>query len=370
VGNIRLSYAKNAATNEIDVVDRNDYYPFGLSFYQGAEFSVTGSPLNYKFGGKELQESGMYDFGARNYMPDVGRWFGADPLAELAPDLSPYRYAFNNPISFTDPTGMYEGDGGGDWDEENDRDERDYGRDMDKGPSLLSFAWSEDARNNEDSDINIFEKSVLILLNLINGDFRVNFDAINIRSGGDGNEGNDFGQDMSQENSSNDMMNYAYPDQTKPNSQQQKAAWDTNGDGKLQKSEADQWYLHGNGVTINVDNSKIDWSGLKMPVSGSPQFAISTTDAFISLPWETASTYGGTSFERINPTTAIVKDQPYHYNLRPNNSLQNVVRNFMNEAGKPGGTNYGGQHGNTKGTKEGKPFMIHYLNPTIKFNSK
>jgi RHS repeat-associated protein len=69
---------------------------------------VNGSPLNYKFGGKELQETGMYDFGARNYMPDVGRWFNSDPMAELSPDLSPYRYAFNNPISFTDPDGMYE----------------------------------------------------------------------------------------------------------------------------------------------------------------------------------------------------------------------------------------------------------------------
>jgi len=61
-----VSYARNTTTNEIEVVDRNDYYPFGLSFHQGAEFSVKGSPLNYKFGGKELQESGMYDFGARN----------------------------------------------------------------------------------------------------------------------------------------------------------------------------------------------------------------------------------------------------------------------------------------------------------------
>lgn len=31
-----------------------------------------------------------------------------DPLASKAPGLTPYRYAFNNPISVTDPTGMFE----------------------------------------------------------------------------------------------------------------------------------------------------------------------------------------------------------------------------------------------------------------------
>jgi len=149
---------------------------------------------------------------------------------------------------------MYEGDGGGDWDEENDRPERDYSRDMDKGPSLLSFAWSEDARNNEDSDINIFEKTILVMLDIINGDFIISSD---LTSGGDGRSEFDFGQDMSQENSSNDMMNDAYPDQDKPN-QQQRAAWDTNGDGKITVSEANNWYRNGNGQAITVDASKID----------------------------------------------------------------------------------------------------------------
>ena len=40
--------------------------------------------------------------------PALGRWHVADPMAEMAPGLTPYRYAFNNPISVTDPTGMYE----------------------------------------------------------------------------------------------------------------------------------------------------------------------------------------------------------------------------------------------------------------------
>lgn len=33
-----------------------------------------------------------------------------DPLAEKAPNWTNYRYGFNNPISFVDPDGMYEGD--------------------------------------------------------------------------------------------------------------------------------------------------------------------------------------------------------------------------------------------------------------------
>ncbi|WP_300690555.1 RHS repeat-associated core domain-containing protein, partial [Chryseobacterium sp.] len=105
LGNTRISFGRNSA-GALEITDANDYYPFGMNHLKtGNSFFGQGTYKNYKYNGKELQETGMYDYGARMYMPDLGRWGVVDPLAEKMTRYSPYNYAFNNPLSFIDPDG-------------------------------------------------------------------------------------------------------------------------------------------------------------------------------------------------------------------------------------------------------------------------
>ncbi|KAB1229349.1 DUF6443 domain-containing protein [Chryseobacterium viscerum] len=107
LGNTRVTFAKGSEGTP-EIIDTNNYYPFGLNHIsEMLSTSNFGSFYSYKYNGKELQETGMYDYGARMYMPDLGRWGVVDAMAEKFSSLSPYNYALNSPGMIIDPDGNF-----------------------------------------------------------------------------------------------------------------------------------------------------------------------------------------------------------------------------------------------------------------------
>ncbi|WP_311319227.1 RHS repeat-associated core domain-containing protein, partial [Elizabethkingia anophelis] len=102
-------YTKGASGGA-EIIEENNYYPFGLKHQGYNSSSLANSAYQYKYNGKELQETGIYAMDFRNYIPDTGRFLGIDKLSEIMPDWTPFRFAFNNPLYFSDPTGLYEDD--------------------------------------------------------------------------------------------------------------------------------------------------------------------------------------------------------------------------------------------------------------------
>ncbi|WP_281986990.1 RHS repeat-associated core domain-containing protein [Aquimarina aggregata] len=112
LGNIRLNYADSDGNGSIttsEIREEKAYYPFGMQL-RGFNSAILGRKHNFGFGGKEFSgefDLNTYDFGARNYMPDIGRWGVIDALADEPEQIfrSTYQFGWNNPIYYTDPDG-------------------------------------------------------------------------------------------------------------------------------------------------------------------------------------------------------------------------------------------------------------------------
>ena len=98
-----------------EVVETNDYYPFGSRW--NTTSSLTDQTNRFRYNSKEEQSSlypesvrnavSYIDYGARQYDPIIGRWFAQDPLSEKYYGISPYAFCAGNPVKYLDPDGRF-----------------------------------------------------------------------------------------------------------------------------------------------------------------------------------------------------------------------------------------------------------------------
>ena len=99
------------------VLEENHYYPFGLTMAGISDKAIRTNYAENKFrfnDASELQNkefsdgTGLeaYDATFRFFDPQLGRFMQQDPLASLDESWAPYTFTHDNPLSFSDPSGL------------------------------------------------------------------------------------------------------------------------------------------------------------------------------------------------------------------------------------------------------------------------
>jgi len=114
IGKITIRYQYDnhlgSASLELDenaeIISYEEYHPFGTTSYRSGRSETEVSLKRYKYIGKERDnETGLYYYGARYYSAWICRWISTDP-AGFVDGLNMYAYVRNNPLKYSDPTGM------------------------------------------------------------------------------------------------------------------------------------------------------------------------------------------------------------------------------------------------------------------------
>ena len=90
-----------------EVQQQSDYYAFGLR-HASTDFATNDN--RYQLTGKESQKDfgfNYLDFHARQYDPTGIQFTSQDPLQDEYRGVSSYNYCLGNPLSYTDPTGLF-----------------------------------------------------------------------------------------------------------------------------------------------------------------------------------------------------------------------------------------------------------------------
>lgn len=89
-----------------NVVQSDDYYPFGLTFNEFKRTASTANRFNTFQDQERNEETGWIQFKWRNHQLGIGRFFNIDPLAESFYYNSPYAFSENRIISDFEMEGL------------------------------------------------------------------------------------------------------------------------------------------------------------------------------------------------------------------------------------------------------------------------
>jgi len=97
-----------------NIIEEDHYYAYrlkiaGISSKKLGDAFEENLKNNNLYNDKELFDDGdinWYDYGYRNYDPQIGRFMQIDPLADDYGSLTPYQYAGNDPIGNSDEDGL------------------------------------------------------------------------------------------------------------------------------------------------------------------------------------------------------------------------------------------------------------------------
>lgn len=94
-----------------DRKERNDFYPFG-TYRASTDYDASFPDALYTFTAQDEDDDlAFYNYGARLYDSQLGRFLTADPLVQAPGDpqtLNRYSYCRNNPLIRVDPTGNFD----------------------------------------------------------------------------------------------------------------------------------------------------------------------------------------------------------------------------------------------------------------------
>ena len=184
LGNVRVVFAAHSH-GQPEVMQQTSYYPFGMTLQQQNFSGLLNQPNKLLYNGKELQDDELagvsldwYDFHARFYDPAIVRTTTQDPHAESFLSESPYSFMGNNPIMFTDETGMNY-----DWFQNEKTGDVYYNSEMRKGDegtgAMTGEGWKHMGENEMFSDGSPMSSDASILMqnqNLGNVSMTSNYD--------------------------------------------------------------------------------------------------------------------------------------------------------------------------------------------------